>query len=79
MATLNKRYLCAPVPGSPNILEYLDKFSMYIIYNTILHKDNNVYISDNIYIVHVSRFYILYKSQGTPTCKNANREHDSDL
>ena len=29
IATPKKRYLCAPVPGSPNIPEYLHKFSMY--------------------------------------------------
>jgi hypothetical protein len=59
MATLNKRYLWAPVPGSPNILEYLDKFSIYIIYNTLLHKDKNVYISDIVGFVHVSGFHPL--------------------
>jgi len=43
MATPNKRYLCAPVPGSPNMPEYLDKSNICIhMYNTLLHKDKNV-------------------------------------
>jgi hypothetical protein len=44
MANPNSRYLCAPVPGSPNMPEYLDKSNIYVIhkYNTLLHKDKNV-------------------------------------
>jgi len=65
MATSNKRYLCAPVPGSPNMPEYLDKSNIYVyicmhnIYKGESHKYKDVSISHIVDFVYVSGFHAL--------------------